>query len=525
MNGALMETPTRARAVTFDGFAYTYPDSGASALSEISLSVQSGEFVLVCGDSGSGKSTLLRAISGLVPHHFGGVASGEASICGRDLRSTDAGQMAAVCGTLFQDPESQSVMDSVRAEIAFPLENFGWPQDQIAIAVEEAAAVLGIGKLLARRTDELSGGELQRVALAAAIASRPPVLVLDEPTSQLDPVAADELLGALQRLAHDHGTTILLADHRIERALEVVDRVLVFDHGRIAIDAEPREFLELAADDPRHVHMLPPLAQLARLVGASPLPLAMRDARKLFPGPTHLFTPQAETTGEVVLRADGIVADYGTLRALDGVDLELRAGERTVLMGANGSGKSTLLRIAREVQKPAAGQITRAGEVALLLQNPNDYLIHERVADEAPAAALERFGLGRFAERDPRDLSGGERQRLALAIVMQDDPAVLLLDEPTRGMDAARKLELAALLRAIAARGTAVLVATHDTEFAAQFAERACLLGAGRLLADSGAREVLGGGWHFSTATARLFPGTGALTAHEGARLIGGEVQ
>ncbi len=523
MSGALMGTRARVAAVAFDEFGYAYSGATAPALTDVSLDVQPGEFVLVCGDSGSGKSTLLRAVSGLVPHHFGGAVSGEASICGRDLRSTDAGQMAAVCGTLFQDPESQSVMDSVRAEIAFPLENFGWPKDQIAIAVEEAAAVLGIGDLLARRTAELSGGELQRVALAAAIASRPPVLVLDEPTSQLDPVAADELLSALQRLAHDHGTTILLADHRIERALEVVDRVLVFDLGRIAIDAEPSEFLELAADDPRHVHMLPPLAQLARLVGASPLPLTMRDARELLPSPAGSFAPQTAAQGEVVLRAERIVADYGALRALAGVDLELRVGERTVLMGANGSGKSTLLRIARGVQKTASGRVTRVGEVALLLQNPNDYLIHERVADEAPAPALERFGLGRFADRDPRDLSGGERQRLALAIVMQDDPAVLLLDEPTRGMDAARKLELAALLREIAARGTAVLVATHDTEFAAQFAVRACLLGAGRLLADANAREVLGGGWHFSTATARLLPASGALTAQEGARLLGGD--
>ena len=203
-----------------------------------------------------------------------------------------------------------------------------------------------------------------------------------------------------------------------------------------------------------------------------------------------------------------------------GVSFELHAGERAVLMGVNGSGKSTLLRIARGVQKATKGKISRSGAVALLLQNPNDYLIHERVGEEAPAESLERFGLQRFAERDPRDLSGGERQRLALAIVMQSDPAVLLLDEPTRGMDQSRKRELAELLHEIAARGTAVLVATHDTEFAASFAERALLIGGGSVLADAPAADVLGGGWHFSTAVANLFPGSGAITPAEGAELL-----
>lgn len=523
MTQLTIERSSAAVALSFDEFTYAYPGARAAALDELSIEVARGEFVLVCGDSGSGKSTFLRAVSGLVPHHFGGSAAGSAAICGLDLRENSAGELAAFCGTLLQDPETQVVMDSVRAEIAFPLENLGWTRSAIAIAVEETAAALGIESLLGRRTDELSGGELQRVALAAALAARPEVLVLDEPTSQLDPVAADELLATLARLNNDRGTTIILADHRLERVLDVADRVVMFERGRIVIDAEPQEFLALAALDPGRSHLLPPLAELFDRVGLDPLPLNAKAARKRL-GPIaerHASPPQPGPACAPVLELNAVGHSYGqSAPAISGVSFGLCPGERAVLMGANGSGKSTLLRLAHGVQTLKKGTIARNGAVALLLQNPNDYLIHERVSEEAPAGALAQFGLERFGDRDPRDLSGGERQRLALAIVMQSDPAVLLLDEPTRGMDQARKHELSLLLNEIAQRGTAVLMATHDAEFAAQFAQRALLLGGGSLLADGPASEVLGGGWHFSTAVANLMPGSGALTPAQGAELL-----
>lgn len=522
MSTIAIERDSAAAGLSFDEFTYAYPEAATAALSELSIEVARGEFVLVCGSSGSGKSTFLRAISGLVPHHFGGSASGSGEICGLDLRANSAGELAAFCGTLLQDPEAQVVMDSVRAEIAFPLENLGWEQSAIAIAVEETAAALGIEALLGRRTDELSGGELQRVALAAALAARPEMLVLDEPTSQLDPVAADELLSTLARLNNDRGTTIVLADHRLERVLDVADRVVMFERGRVVIDTEPQEFLELAALDRERSHLLPPLAELFDRAGLDPLPLNAKTARKrLGPIQGRVAAPPTRPTGPAVLDLKDVGHSYvQSAPVLAGVEFDLRQGEQAVLMGANGSGKSTLLRLAHGVQTLKKGKIERSGEVSLLLQNPNDYLIHERVSEEAPAGALARFGLEKFGDRDPRDLSGGERQRLALAIVMQSDPAVLLLDEPTRGMDQSRKLELSQLLRSIADRGAAVLVATHDAEFAAHFAQRALLLGSGSLLADGPASEVLGGGWHFSTAVANLMPGSGALTPAQGAELL-----
>lgn len=518
----------RSHALELQGFGYRYPQREVVALESVSLAIGRGEFVLVCGRSGSGKSTLLRTAGGLVPHHFGGQASGEAAVCGVDLREADAGQLAAYCGTVMQDPEVQIVMGRVSREIAFPLENLGWEPSAIAVAVEETAAVLGISHLLDRRTEELSGGELQRVVLAAAVAARPALVALDEPTSQLDPVGADEFFSVLRRLNADHGTTVLLAEHRVERCIEFADRVVFVDEGRVAFDGEPSEFLSFAAyNEP---DFLPPIADCFHKASVAPLPLTLKEARGALrgvaghgvAGQDAAISEPLRVVGESVLEARGVTVDYGDRTALDAVGVEFGAGERVALMGANGSGKSTLLRVLRGVQKSQGGDVSSAGEVALLLQNPNDYLMHERVADEAPMHMLERFGLSDFVDRDPHDLSGGERQRLALAIVMQSNPRALLLDEPSRGMDIAHRDALVAMLNGVAADGAAVVVATHDAELASRFADRVVLLGNGRVIADAPARDLLSGGWHYSTEVAKLLPGTGALTPAEGASLIGG---
>ncbi len=530
-------------ALRFEHVGYSYAGASAPALRDVSLTIAPGEFCVLAGRSGSGKSTLLRAAAGLVPHFHGGSFSGRVAVAGLDTREATPADIGALAGTLLQDPETQVVMNTVRAELALPVENAGLGAGAIARAVEEAALALGIGELLDRPTAELSGGELQRVALGAALVSRPRLVLLDEPTSQLDPVAGDELIWQLRRLNQESDTAVLLIEHRLERCLGAADRVVVMDAGAIAFDGDPRGFLEWAVREEPSLQT--PAARLIEGAGLAPPPTGVKQARATLrrrgllpappkpgegaasaacePGPA-LWRRRRGRGPEPALELRGVWHELREGPAvLRGVDLSLAAGETVVLMGRNGAGKSTLLRHAGGLLAATRGTVRASGRVALLLQNPNDYLLHERVSEEAPPEALELLGLGPLADRHPRDLSGGERQRLALAIVLGGavPAAVLALDEPTRGMDRAAKAELAEWLRARAVDGSAVLVATHDAEFAATFARRAVLMADGRVIADGPVEEILAGGWYFATETARILDGAGgALLPEQGAALL-----
>ncbi len=376
------------------------------------------------------------------------------------------------------------------------------------------------------------------------------MVLLDEPTSQLDPVAGDELVWLLRRLNEEWGTAVVLAEHRLERCLGHADRVIAMQDGAVACDATPRAFLEWAAE--HHPALLTPGARLFQRSGLRPAPAGVKEARATLRGhglladeiavgaaPVPIETATVGATGPLAAirnvlrrdRADGAALSVrelwhelpGGRAILRAVDLRVEPGERVALMGRNGAGKSTLLRHAAGLQEPTRGSVRADGRVALLLQNPGDYVLHERVDEEASAAALAAVGLEGLGSRHPRDLSGGQRQRLAIAIVIGDGdaPAVLALDEPTRGMDRVDKGDLAARLKTLAEAGTAVIVATHDTEFAAAFAERVVLLADGRPIADGSARDVLAGGWYFATETARILGGEGgALLPEEGAELL-----
>jgi energy-coupling factor transport system ATP-binding protein len=518
-----------------EDFTYTYPEAARPALSELTLELEAGSFTVLAGESGSGKSTLLRAACGVVPHFHGGEASGELAVAGMSVREHGPSELSRVCGTLFQDPESQVVMSGVRAEIALALEHRGEPAAAVARAVEEAALALGIAQLLDRRTDTLSGGELQRVALAGALAHRPELLLLDEPTSQLDPVAGDELIWLLRRLNEEWGTTVVIAEHRLERCLPAADRAIALDRGRVVCDGEPREFLAWAAE--ARPPLATPAARLFSLAGLEPLPASVKEARQALAGAglateaTEAREPErAQRTRRrfrgsppAALELRGVWHEIENGPAiLRGLDLRLEPGERVALMGRNGAGKSTLLRHAKGLLEPTRGRVERSGEVALLLQNPGDYLIHEHASQEVDEPGLERAGLAGRGATDPRDLSGGERQRLALEVVLGGGPcAVVCLDEPTRGMDRSLKEALAVRLAELADDGAAVLVATHDPEFAAQLAERVVLMGEGEVIADGPVAQVLSGGWYFATEVARVLGGAGgALTPEQGLAIL-----
>jgi energy-coupling factor transporter ATP-binding protein EcfA2 len=549
-------------AVAFSEVTYRYPESSEAALRGVSLELEQGELCLLAGRSGQGKSTLLRAACGLVPHFYGGSFAGSVSVVGMDTREHPPARLGAQVGVLQGDSETQLVMSSVRAELALAMESRGHGATAVARAVEEVALALGIDHLLERSTHDLSGGEKQRVALGAALVGRPRVVLLDEPTSQLDPVAGDELIGLLRRLNQEWDTTILLSEHRLERCLSAADRVIALDDGAVVHDGSPSSFLRFAAE--REPSLQTPGAKLFALAGIGPPPVGVKQARATLrregllpeePKPLADQAPSrtrargveetiaggarplaagvrgrltgrerggAPTTPALVLHGVWCEIPRGPA-ILRGVDLTIAPGERVALMGRNGAGKSTLLRHAAALVAPTRGKIEQSGRVALLLQNPNDYFLHERVRDELSAEALQRAGLDALAERNPRDLSGGERQRLALAIVADggETPVVVALDEPTRGMDREAKAQLADELHRRAGQGQAVIVATHDPEFAANCAQRAILLADGRVIADGPAADLLAGGWYFATETARILGGAGgALRPEDGAQML-----
>jgi len=549
-------------ALGIDGLTYRYPRASSAAISDLSLEIAPGEFVLLAGRSASGKSTLLKAACGLVPHFHGGEIEGSIAVAGLDAIESGPGKLAAAVGYLAQDPETQVVSTTVAAEIELPLEMRGDAPASRARAIEEVALALAIPHLLDRTVDTLSGGELQRVALAAALVTRPQLVLLDEPTSQLDPVAGDELIWLLRRLNEEWGVALLLAEHRLERCLAAADRVVAMDGGAIAFDGAPTAFLAWShATDPT---LSTPSARLFSLAGIDPLPTGVRNARAILESPAMAGVGGTTPSERLVLlgrpdlgrqppphpsklREEGVVPPApATLQArglwvelstgdelrdvLRGIDLDVSRGERIALMGRNGAGKSTLVRTAAGLVDPVAGKIQTPGGMALLTQNPSDYLVRERVGDELPGkqgmAALRVVGLEHAADVDPRDLSGGERQRLALAIALagrmegEELPGLIALDEPTRGMDRARKDELTELIERLAERGAGVVVATHDVEFAAAFAARVVLLGDGVVIADGPVGEILSGGWYFATEVARVLDLPGVVTPEQGAEAL-----
>ncbi len=560
-----LATPARITpALSIERLTYSYPHAERAALSDVSLQLEPGQFALLAGRSASGKSSLLRAACGLVPHFHGGEISGRIEVAGIDALEAGPGKLAAVVGYVAQDPETQVVSTTVAAEIELPLEMRGDPPASRARAVEEVALALAIPHLLTRTVDTLSGGELQRVALAAALVTRPQLVLLDEPTSQLDPVAGDELIWLLRRLNEEWGVTILLAEHRLERCLAAADRVIAMDTGTISFDGSPRDFLAWAQDADSALET--PAARLFSLAGIDPLPIGVRDGRQILNSrqqvgegsrttpALNFFDGAGETAvGAAAEKVQAVpgksgspstaveirdlwveLATGGEVRdVLKGIDLRVERGERVALMGRNGAGKSTLLRVIAGLIGPVRGKVEVPCGIALLTQNPGDYLVRERVGDELAGtegmAALRMVGLEHAVDSDPRDLSGGERQRLALAITLAgrmkggELPGLVALDEPTRGMDRAHKTRLAEMVNGLASQGACVVVATHDIEFAAVFAERVVLLGDGVVIADGSAREVLSGGWYFATEVARVLDLPGVISPEQGAAVLLGE--
>jgi energy-coupling factor transporter ATP-binding protein EcfA2 len=529
-------------------------------LNDISLRIDERDFALVIGPSGAGKSTLLRCVNGLVPHFYGGTIQGQIRVAGRDPVRMEPRRMSEVVGFVFQDPEAQAVVDVVEDELAFAMENQGLPPTTMRKRVEEVLDQLNISHLRRRRLSTLSGGERQRVAIASVLTLHPQVLVLDEPTSQLDPQAAEEVLDTLVKLNRDLGLTILLSEHRLERVAQYADQVIYLPApGLPPRTGTPREVLA-------EVDLVPPLVELGRRLGWSPLPLTIKEARRFIAAsrdasrpaeaPTLAYGspdsprrsqgcsrsgPFHDASREAAIEIRNLHFSYDGHRALNGVDLTVRRGEFVAVMGRNGAGKTTLLKQCMGLLKPGEGQVRVLGQdtqhtpvealarqIGYVPQNPNALLFADTVAGELaftrraqalPAAddtaLLETLGLAGMRERYPRDLSAGERQRVALGAVLVGEPELILLDEPTRGLDYAQKASLIAFLQAQRRSGKTVVLITHDVELVAQCAERVVLMGDGEVVVDGPVREVMSDSQVFASQINKLYRDPRYLTVED----------
>ncbi|MEH3033205.1 MAG: ATP-binding cassette domain-containing protein [Aeromicrobium erythreum] len=528
--------------------SFWYADTDVPTLDGVGLTIDEGELVLVVGRTGSGKSTLLGTLNGLVPHFSGGHLQGRVTVDGVSTAERPPRELAHVVGVVGQDPLAGFVTDTVEEELAYGMEQLGLRPDVMRRRVEETLDLLGIADLRGRPLRTLSGGQQQRVAIGSVLTMHPRVVVLDEPTSALDPTAAEDVLATLKRLVDDLGTTVVLAEHRMERVVPFADTMVVV-RGDGGVDVGP------PTDVLRRSEIAPPLVELGRVAGWDPLPLSVRDARRAA-GPLRdrLATTPApsvpELRGAEVLSARGVVVRHGATVAVRGVDLDLRRGEVVALMGRNGSGKSSLLwalqgsgarqggtvavdDAGQQVDPKRLGPRAARRHVGLVPQTASDLLYLETVDAEcaagdeesgAPAgscrALLDRLAPGVVGDRHPRDLSEGQRLALVLSVQLCAAPPVLLLDEPTRGLDYDAKRVFARTVRTLADEGRAIVVATHDVELVAVTADRAVVLAEGEVVSAGATRDVLAGSPAFAPQVAKVL-GEPWLTVDEVAAAVG----
>ncbi|MFG2131610.1 ABC transporter ATP-binding protein [Streptomyces sp. NPDC048751] len=557
--------------IRFENVSVTYDGASEPTVQGVDFEVPEGELVLLAGPSGVGKSTVLGAVSGLVPHFTGGTLRGRVTVAGRDTRTHKPRELADVVGTVGQDPLSHFVTDTVEDELAYGMESLGLPPEVMRRRVEETLDLLGLADLRDRPIATLSGGQQQRVAIGSVLTPHPEVLVLDEPTSALDPAAAEEVLAVVQRLVHDLGTTVLMAEHRLERVIQYADQVALLPApGAAPVLGPPAEMMAVSP-------VYPPVVDLGRLAGWSPLPLTVRDARRRAgelrerladhreppeprrapgtpaptPPPAPAFRrrwrrPAPTPAPPAVAEVRALAVRRARVQALRHVDLTVTPGETVALMGRNGAGKSTLLNTLVGLVEPSSGSV-RVGDaiphrtpprelvrrVGLVPQEPRDLLYADTVAAECAAADRDAGadpGTCRALVSDllpgitddthPRDLSEGQRLALALAVVLTARPPLLLLDEPTRGLDYAAKTRLVAVLRELAAAGHAIVLATHDVELAAELAHRVVLLAEGEVIADGPTAEIVVSSPSFAPQVTKILAPQQWLTVTEVRRAL-----
>lgn len=511
-------------------FSYRYQEGQEAALRQLNLDIHEGEILLLLGQSGSGKTTLARALCRLVPDFYGGTVSGEIRYRERPLQDWDTRLLARETGIIFQVPETQLFFPGLERDIAFGLENLGMENQVMKRRVAETMDFLGLASLRDKKTWELSGGEKQKVALAGILAMRPRVIIADEPTSQLDPIAAEEILALMRRLNQESGTTVILVEQRLDRCFHLADRVVVLDSGRVAFSGPPSRQVEWAVE--RGYPLIPTIPSIFSNRVAGSLPLTVKEGRERLAssvsfdgGDLPAVSMPDRVIGARLASLDRVSFSYRPKQpVLKNISFSLNAGEIIMLLGANGAGKSTLLRILAGTWPPSRGSVrlerTDGGAAAgLVPQCVEDFFLGDTLEEDARLVLgptgmaalqtqLERLGLQWAWGRDPRLLSCGEKQQAALALTLASEARLLLLDEPTLGLDVISKDNLGKLLQeAVSGAPRAVLLATHDLEFASEYATRVIFLHQGELISDQAVEEALDDQFFYSSQAARLFAG------------------
>ncbi len=470
------------------GLTFFYPGTDKSALTDIDFSVNEGELVLVCGNSGSGKTTLLRSLKPQTAPH--GTRSGKIMLGGVDIDTLDNARTVAEIGFCSQSPELQQVCDTVYRELAFGLENLGTEPRITAKRIAETSMFFGIDKLFPKKLSELSGGERQIVNLAAICAMRPGIIILDEPTAQLSPVAASTLIDLLQRLKRELGITVIMTEHRTEELFPIADKIIYLDGGKIVAEGTPEATAEkLCREYPQLLQNLPAPVRVYSMKPVGKLPVTLAQGRDWLKDNADAFTVKPQTSpeiGETVLKCKNLCFAFDrTANVIMDLNFSVGKGEFFCLLGGNGAGKTTLLRLLAGILKPISGKlkVNKSAKFAYLPQNVMPMFLHDTLKRCLPlsgtpkdAELLELFDLTDLQDKHPYDLSAGELQRAALCKLVMGGADIYLLDEPTKGVDNTRKQQLAVLLKTLCREGKTIVCVTHDIDFAAENADRAAFL-------------------------------------------------
>lgn len=521
--------------ISIENFSYCYPNGEQKSLNDINMKIEKGEIILLTGKSGSGKSTLAKALTGAVPNFYGGTVSGHIRVNGINLKDMSHKERAAVVTMVFQDPEKQLVMNKVHREVAFGLENIGVESGQIKRRVWESLQFTNIMDIADREINTLSGGQKQKVAIASALSYMPQVIILDEPTSQLDPTSAEEIVSTINKINEELGITIVIIEQRINKWFQIADRICIMEKGSLSFIGNKNQLFESNTD---FSMFLPHYLRVVKEAGIKEMPRNFKACRSLL---SHIIdrnriqvmkvskTPSVNKCSAVDIKR--VTCKYGNFHAVRDMSINIRQGDRLAILGANGAGKSTLLKsiigltsfsgtikaYEKDIKEMKTKELYKI--IGYVSQNPNDYISKDTVFEEleftlknnnsldiqAIDDTLSMLGILHLKHKNPRDVSGGERQRIAIASIMVMKPKILLLDEPTRGLDYDAKRALGMLLHSINNSGTTIILVTHDVDFAAEFCTSFLVMFNGEKVASGSREEVLSDGIYYSTSINKLF--------------------